>query len=619
MVGHTPTTLARTHAVSMRLHQSLSWLFLRPSVRVSTPAQLHASLSSSAADGRGTSLPAAVQRVLQQNLNVPAGAPLLVSVSGGVDSVALLRVLLALQPRWQWNMHAVHFHHGLRAESDAEEAFVRTLTAEHGIPLHVRRLAPSSWGSREGGEGGEEEGGGLSGVQERTRAWRRAESLALLSTLREDNSQASSGRGDGGGGAIALGHHADDQLETVMMKVLRGCHLSNLHGMRWQEGAFIRPLLGERKSCLQAYLGFLGQDWMEDKSNGELTYKRNRVRLQLMPLLDELAGGADALRARVLALEDQSDQLRSWIATARSDHLRAEPLWQSSPRALSVSRLLKESPLVQDELLHELVRAFEAEAGGADRGADRAPDRPPSSIPFSVLRRLRDQLGRESVEWTLDVNKLCRMRRVGDTLTAVDGGGEAGGMAAAAEPIGDGDAAPGGASHADAQRNAHHRQRRQQRFSVGGTTLAAPAGWSVHARWVRRASDQPATAQDGGDGGGIVLHNLPREVSLEVRRWQPGDRFQPPWRASPSTLVAFLRGQRLSLEDRRAAPVVCLAGTQTVLAIHNPRHVASGFDAPRGGGEERGEEEEAGEKAALWVALDEPRSDPSNCQSETEV
>ena len=74
---------------------------------------------------------------------MPAGAPLLVSVSGGSDSVALLRVLLALHPRWRWRLHAVHFNHGFRKESDAEEAFVRALPSEHDVPLHVRRLPPS--------------------------------------------------------------------------------------------------------------------------------------------------------------------------------------------------------------------------------------------------------------------------------------------------------------------------------------------------------------------------------------------------------------------------------------------------------------------------------------------
>ena len=94
-----------------------------------------------------------------------------------------------------------------------------------------------------------------------------------------------------------LGHHADDQLETVLLKALRGCHLSNLHGMQWQHGYFVRPLLELRKAELQAFLKSIGQRWMEDSSNTEPKYTRNRVRLQLVPLLDDLSGGALHARA----------------------------------------------------------------------------------------------------------------------------------------------------------------------------------------------------------------------------------------------------------------------------------------------------------------------------------
>ena len=76
-----------------------------------------------------------------------------------------------------------------------------------------------------------------SNIQERTRSWRRAESLAILADLGAGRASAEALRADKVRGAIMLGHHADDQLETILLKGLRGCHLSNICGMRWQNGA----------------------------------------------------------------------------------------------------------------------------------------------------------------------------------------------------------------------------------------------------------------------------------------------------------------------------------------------------------------------------------------------
>ena len=78
-----------------------------------------------------------------------------------------------------------------------------------------------------------------------------------------------------------MAHHRDDQVGTVMLKWLRGCHVSNLRGMEWRRGPFVRPLLGCRKDDLYAFLREGGCDWREDVSNQEPKYHRNRLRLQV--------------------------------------------------------------------------------------------------------------------------------------------------------------------------------------------------------------------------------------------------------------------------------------------------------------------------------------------------
>ena len=535
---------------------------LRPS---STPARSPgARLLCSAASG----LPAAVQRVLERDLHLPTGSPLLISLSGGSDSVALFRLLLALSPQWRWRLHAVHFNHGLRAEADSEEAFVRALAAEHDVPIHVRRLAPH-WSAGGGGESGDGGDGG-SGVQERTRRWRRAESLEILSTL---EAPSTDGDGDGAGdgvrggdeggegavdrlGSVALGHHADDQVETVLLKTLRGVHLSNVHGMRWREGAFVRPLLSERKSALQAYLQAIGQQWMEDSSNAKLKYKRNRVRLQLVPLLEDLSGGGGALVARVAAMEQQSAQLSEWLSVASASYLEAEDTWRLPSRSLRLSRLAQQPSMLRDELIHKLV---------ADASGPGAP-----SPSYASLRHVQSQLeGGGGSEWQLDVTRVCTLSRVGDLLSAHASASTAS-TAAASDTSTTSDG----------------------RLQVGGATIDSPAGWRV-AAGLGKAADADS-AVDSADS--VRLFNLGDDAALELRTWREGDTFHPPWRGSPVSLTAFLRGQRLSLEERRGVPLLCVRGASEVLAVF-PTHEARGHVAK---GHVEGEGE-AGQ--GLWVAL----------------
>ena len=96
--------------------------------------------------------------------------------------------------------------------------------------------------------------------------------------------------------------------------------------MESRAGRFVRPLLGVRKEELSAYLGALGEGWKEDATNAEPTYKRNRIRLQLLPLLEELAGGG--LLERLGAASEQSAQLREWLDQA---HASNTPLQHPAP------------------------------------------------------------------------------------------------------------------------------------------------------------------------------------------------------------------------------------------------------------------------------------------------
>lgn len=150
---------------------------------------------------------------------------ILILVSGGSDSVALLVALHRAAPFFQppLQLEVAHFNHALRGkDSDADELFVSDLTKSLGIISHVRR-----WQRAE--DGGT--GGAGPGMQERARKWRQAQARDILQgMLRKATSGGVDGRevGGGGRGFIATAHHRDDQAETVLLKALRGAHITNM-------------------------------------------------------------------------------------------------------------------------------------------------------------------------------------------------------------------------------------------------------------------------------------------------------------------------------------------------------------------------------------------------------
>jgi tRNA(Ile)-lysidine synthase len=197
----------------------------------------------------------------------------LVLVSGGPDSVALLRALLALEGE----PAVLHVDHGLRGEGSREDAeFVRGLCEELGVRYEVRRLGL--------GEG--------SNLQERAREerYRLAEEVA-----------------DGlGQRTIAVGHTADDVAETVLMNLARGAGLRGLSGIPPTRGRLVRPLIERSRREVIGYLESLGQPYRTDPTNLTGKYARNRVRLEVLPILEELYPGTarNLARAAALARED---------------------------------------------------------------------------------------------------------------------------------------------------------------------------------------------------------------------------------------------------------------------------------------------------------------------------
>ncbi len=193
------------------------------------------------------------------------GMRLAVAVSGGADSVALLRALLNAAPEIGLVLSVAHVHHGIRGmEADDDAEFARRLSAEHGLPFHRRDVdAPAA--ARANRET----------LEEAARNLRYAWFGELLASGVVD--------------AIATAHTLDDQAETVLHKLLRGAWtegLSGIHPVLAQtKGTILRPFLGVRRAEIETWLSNLGQTWCEDATNTDTAHTRNRLRHELLPAL----------------------------------------------------------------------------------------------------------------------------------------------------------------------------------------------------------------------------------------------------------------------------------------------------------------------------------------------
>ena len=193
---------------------------------------------------------------------IERGDHIVVAVSGGPDSVALLSVLHALAPSWRLSLWVAHFNYGLRGgESDEDAVFVRRLCERLNIAYLCERLVLT-----------EDVYKGRS-LQEAARDARYAALLRMRASL--------------GANKVAVGHTLDDQAETVVMWMLRGAGTTGLAGMPSLRLPFIRPLLTVGRKDVLSYLSEQGLDFREDSSNAKPIYLRNRVRHDLLPLLKQ--------------------------------------------------------------------------------------------------------------------------------------------------------------------------------------------------------------------------------------------------------------------------------------------------------------------------------------------
>ena len=436
------------------------------------------------------------------------GKTLLVAVSGGGDSLALLYALHQAQAEFDLRLCGAHLNHTLRgAESDADAAFVESEFRRLDIPYTLQRADVA--------------------------AYRRAHRLSLEDAARRMRyAFLADAAAHHAAHAVAIAHTADDQAETLLMNIIRGSGLDGLRGMQPLDSLTIdaanltlfRPLLGVTRAQTYAYCAALGLQPRQDASNLSLEHARNRIRLELMPLLERFNPAArDALlRLARNAAED--------VAYIRA---QTNAVWQDVARqsdasegviALNIRAIARQHPAVQSRILRRAVQAVKGNADGITRRN------------ILDMRRLID-------------GPAGRTLHLPDGILFAVGYDEA--------RIGNGASATAALSPLPPICGEHP-------LAVPGETRIP--GWRISASVCAHAADaRNAIAASDGFSETLDLDGVGAALHLRGRR--PGDRFQPLGMAQSKKLQDFMVNERIPRRWRDGVPllvsrngIACVAG-----------------------------------------------------------
>ena len=296
-----------------------------------------------------------------------SGERVIVAFSGGADSMALLDILANL-PDFPLELVPAHLNHCLRGdESDGDELFARSVAEKYALQLEISRLDVAALAQEKG----------LS-LEE---AGREARRNFFLELARKHSATA-----------VALGHHSDDQAETVLMRLVRGAAGSGLTGMcpKKTGTVFVRPLLCLERSVIETYLRKGALLWREDSSNSDTKFLRNRIRHELLPLLRSYNPGiaellnqtAQALAADEELLDAVTDRAFSSMVLSAAAEVRINlAMLQNEPQALR-KRLYRKALA---ELKGDLKRISAKHLADIDRLALGAKGSGKLSLPVGVV------------------------------------------------------------------------------------------------------------------------------------------------------------------------------------------------------------------------------------------
>ena len=263
------------------------------------------------------------------------GARVIVGLSGGPDSVALLDGILCVADEQELTVVAAHLDHGLREGSGNDAAYCAALCRNLGVPFRAARADVRARAQKD-----------KRGLEDAARK----ERYAFLKRVAEEE----------GARFIFVGHNQNDQAETLLMHLLRGAGTTGLAAMRPRRGMLLRPLLDVPRKQILAHLEARGLAFLQDASNESLAFTRNRIRLELLPVLR-------ALNPRVVeALARTARLLRSDDEGLRTVALGLRHLWTPTPeggRSIPVAVLAATSAAVAARVVLDGLKATGGRGG----------------------------------------------------------------------------------------------------------------------------------------------------------------------------------------------------------------------------------------------------------------
>lgn len=260
-----------------------------------------------------------------------------IALSGGPDSIVLLDLFCQEKSELGVEVKAIHIHHGLRKVSDDEAVFVSDWCAGQGIECHVREVDV---------KGRMDEGHGM---EEAARLSRYEVFEAFLQ--KSPNC------------CIALGHHRDDQVETVLMNFLRGSGLKGLGGMLPQRQGYIRPLLSVSRDEIIDYCRGKGLPYITDESNSDTTYRRNKLRHEVIPYIESALGNAisDIIGRSSKILQEEERFIHEQMLE-RFGELNAE--FKSHSISLDAKALMLQNPVLGRRMVRHCIGLLKSDLKG---------------------------------------------------------------------------------------------------------------------------------------------------------------------------------------------------------------------------------------------------------------
>jgi tRNA(Ile)-lysidine synthase len=441
------------------------------------------------------------RRTIARHDMLRPGDRVLVAVSGGPDSTALLLLLHGLARAMRLDLHVAHLDHGWRGRASAADAeFVRRLAIRLGLPVTVGHVSPSHWSTREGRQ---------SSREARARILR---TNFLLETARQVGAQK-----------VALGHTRDDQAESLLLRLLRGSGPRGLAGTYpVVDGVIVRPLIDVRRRDLLAYLRERRVRYRVDATNRDTALARNRVRRKLLPLLERefnpavveaLAHAAELLRDEDGYLSGVAEKEYRRIAIQRGDGvLLAAQALQELPLPIR-RRVLR---LALSSVRGDLRRIALLHVEQSLRLLEDPDSRGPVSLPDGVAVGLKE----------------------GNLLIAP--------RAASARPR------PPGARDKEPREEAG--PCREALCPIPGEVELAGFGLRLRATVVPREDVLSSLKMAGRERAYLDADLLPGPLLIRPRR--PGDRFVPLGAPGSRKIKSFLIDRKVPVDQRGRIPLV---------------------------------------------------------------